>query len=363
MLPFGNLGDVGDHLAIGITEDIVTDMSRLPDFHVVATSFKIQDCITRVRRIGEELAVRYAIEGSVRVNGSRFRINSRLVSTETGGNLWADRFDVRRFKIRSEVDDVVRQIVTASNARILLAESDRVSRGRPNNQSNPDILLQARALRSNLAPSSQQWSRLVSLYQQAVEFDPSSVLALTGLASALIDTTDNKSEDPTAPAKYRRADELITQAELLQPDHVEVMCARVYLLGKQGRYTELIPIARRGIEIHPTRTNFNLWLGTCLMRMGRAAEAIPVLEQDMRLNPRGAWIYTRYELMGYAMGFLGRFDEATFWFQRSLAAYPNMGSWLRSQILSRGWQPRSRFRAKMTRRGSLQRWRVVPGQH
>ena len=120
------------------------------------------------------------------------------------------------------------------------------------------------------------------------------------------------------------------------------MCARVYLLGKQGRYTELIPIARRGIDIHPTRTNFNLWLGTCLMRMGRAAEAIPVLEQDMRLNPRGAWIYTRYELMGYAMGFLGRFDEATFWFQRSLAAHPNMGSWLRSQILS-GWQPRGRL--------------------
>ena len=105
-------------------------------------------------------------------------------------------------------------------------------------QSNPDILLQARALRSNLAPSSQRWSRLVSLYQQAVELDPSSVLALTGLASALIDATDNKSEDPTAPAKYRRADELITQAELLQPDHVEVMCARVYLLGKQRRYTE-----------------------------------------------------------------------------------------------------------------------------
>ena len=94
---------------------------------------------------------------------------------------------------------------------------------------------------------------------------------------------------------------------------MEVVCARVYLLGKQGRYTELIPIAQRAVEAYPYRTNFNLWLGTCLMRMGRAAEAIPQLEQDMRLNPRSPWIYSRYELMGYALTFLGRYEEAISW--------------------------------------------------
>ena len=85
------------------------------------------------------------------------------------------------------------------------------------------------------------------------------------------------------------------------------MCARVYLLGKQGRYAELIPIARRGIEAYPNRTNFNLWLATCLMRTGNAAEAVPHLEQEIRLSPRGPWIFSRYELMGYALAFLGRY--------------------------------------------------------
>jgi adenylate cyclase len=121
---------------------------------------------------------------------------------------------------------------------------------------------------------------------------------------------------------------------LLHPDHVEVMCARVYLLGKQGRYAELFPIAQRGIELYPIRTNFSLWLGTCLMRAGRAEDAIPQLEREIRLSPRNAQIYARYELMGYALAFLGCYDEAIPWLQRSLAAHPNMGAWLRSQILA-----------------------------
>ncbi len=70
------------------------------------------------------------------------------------------------------------------------------------------------------------------------------------------------------------------------------------------------------------------------MRSGRAAEAIPHREQDIRLNPRSPHIYSHYELMGYALTFLGRYDEAISRFQRSLAAHPNMGVWLHSQILA-----------------------------
>jgi tetratricopeptide (TPR) repeat protein len=189
-------------------------------------------------------------------------------------------------------------------------------------------------MRANLPPNPQQWTQVLTLYERAMELDSSSVATLTGLATALIDTTDGRAEDPEAAAKYRRANELITQAELLNPHDMWVMIARVYLLGKQGRYIELIPIAQRAIEAFPNASGFNLWLGTCLMRSGRAAEAIPHLEQDIRLNPRSPYIYTRHELMGYALTFLGRYEEAISWFQRSIAAHPNMAAWLRSQILA-----------------------------
>lgn len=336
VLPFDNLGRADDRLVDGITDDLITDISGLPEFHVVdrSSTSEYRGRAIDVRRLGRELGVRYAIEGSVRVNQSQLRINAQIVSTETGTNIWAGRFDVRRFKAQPEIDGVVRQIVVAANARILAAESDRGTRDRPDNLNTTDILLQARALRCNMAHSSQQWVRVISLYQQAVERDPSSIMALTGLASALIDTTDNKAEDPSAPVKYRRADDLIRQAELSRHDDVEVMCARVYLLGKQGRYTELVPIAQRAIELYPNRTSFSLWLATALMRTGMAAEAIPLLEREMRLDPHSAWIYSRYELMGYALAFLGRYEDAVSWFQKSLAAHPNMGMWTRGQVYS-----------------------------
>jgi adenylate cyclase len=338
VLPFDNLGgsDAADYLVDGITDDLTTDLSGLPDFFVIARNcaFTYKGKAVQVTRIGEELGVRYAVAGSVRVDGDRLRINAQLISTETGAHIWANRFYVRRDETQCSVDDIVRQIVLALNARILAAEGERGLRERPNKPDAADILLRARALRSNLAPNPQRWTEVVSLYEHAVELEPCSITALTGLANALIDTTYGNAEDPTAAEKYRRADELITRAELLQPDHVEVMCARVYLLGKQGRYTELIPIAQRGIELHPNRSNFSLWFGTCLMRTGRAEEAIPQLEREIRVSPRNPQIFARYELMGYALAFLGRYDEAIPWLHRSFAAHPNMDAWMSSGILA-----------------------------
>jgi adenylate cyclase len=336
VLPFDNLGgsDADDYLVDGITDDLTTDLSGLPDFFVISrnTAFTYKGHAIQAKRIGQELGVRYAIEGSVRVDVARLRINMQLVSTETGAHIWASRFETSRNETPYSVDDIVRQMVNALNARILAVESERGLREHSTNMSATDIELRARALRSNLAPSPQRWTEVVSLYERATQLEPSSVTALTGLANSLIDAAHSKFEDPTTAEKYRRADELIARAELLHPDHMEVMCARVYLLGKQGRYAELVPIAQRGIELYPIRTNFSLWLGTCLMRTGRAEDAIPQLEREIRLSPRNAQIHARYELMGYALAFLGRYDEAIPWLQRSLAAHPNMGAWQRCHI-------------------------------
>ena len=201
VLPFDNLGgsDPDDYRVDQITDDLTTDLSCLPGFFVIArnSAFTYKGQAIQIKRIGEELGVRYAVEGSVRIDGDRLRINAQLVSTETGAHIWASRFDVRHHETQHDVDDIVRQIVAALNARILAVESERGFRERPTNPDAADILLRARALRSNLAPNPQRWTEVVSLYEHAVELEPSSVVALTGLASALIDTTYGKAEDPT----------------------------------------------------------------------------------------------------------------------------------------------------------------------
>ena len=121
VLPFNNLGGEGvsDDIVDGITEDLTTDLSRLPDFLVIArnSAFTYKGKPIDIKRVGEELGVRYAVEGSVRKAGSTLRVNVQLVSTETGTHLWADRFDVGRDGVGYDVDDIVRQIGTSLNVR------------------------------------------------------------------------------------------------------------------------------------------------------------------------------------------------------------------------------------------------------
>ena len=98
-----------------------------------------------------------------------------------------------------------------------------------------DVLLQARTLNS-LPPSPQLLAQRIMLYERAVELDPRSVRALVGLAEALIDSISIGSEDPSAPMKFRWADELTRRAELLRPDDAYVMYVRLYLLGREWRW-------------------------------------------------------------------------------------------------------------------------------
>ena len=326
VLPFDNLGGSGveDYIVDGITEDLTTDLSRLPDFLVIArnSAFTYKGKPIDVKRVGEELGVRYAVEGSVRRAGAGLRINTQLVSTETGGHLWADRFDVARDRIDDGVDDILRRIVSALDARLIDVESARGARERPNNPDAADILLRARSL-NNLPPNPELHAQLVTLYERAVELDPSSATALAGLAEVLIDSIVAWDEDPTLPAKLRRAEQLITQAEMLRPDDMKVMWVRVYLLGMQGRRSEVMPAAQRVIDAYPNLSGPHQWMGICLTHEGRAADAIPEFEHAIRISPRSRYIHVRYLLLGFALVRTGRHDEAIPWLQKSLAIHPN----------------------------------------
>jgi TolB-like protein/DNA-binding winged helix-turn-helix (wHTH) protein len=332
VLPFGNLGGDGltDDTVDAITDDLTNDLSRLPDSLVIARSSAstYKGKMIDVRRVGEELGVRYAVEGSVRKVEGALRVNAQLVSTENGAHLWAERFEVSRDGIGYGVDDIVRQIAFVLNARIVDSEAARSLRERPSNADVADILLRARSI-YNRPPTPQQQNELVALYERALELDPNSAAALAGLANALLEGFSNV-EDPTAPDRERRATELLTRAELLRPNDLMVMWTRVYLLGWHDRCPEVIVAAQRAVEVHPTLTGPRQWRGICLMRMGRPAEAIPELQQAIRINPRNPSIGIRYFFLGFALLFSERYDEAIIWLQRSLVANPNERAWRRS---------------------------------
>ena len=114
VLPFNNLGGEGmdDATVDAITEDLTSDLARVYDLFVIGrnSAFTYKGKPIDIKRVGEELGVRYAVEGSVRKADGTLRVNVQLVSTETGAQVWADRFGVGRDGIGYSVDDIVRQM-------------------------------------------------------------------------------------------------------------------------------------------------------------------------------------------------------------------------------------------------------------
>ena len=326
VLPLNNLGGDGasDDVADRITEDLTTELSRVPDFLVIArnSAFTYKGKQIDVRRVGEELGVRYAVEGSVRKVGGALRVTAQLNSTETGTHIWGDHFEVALDGVGYGVDEIVRHIGLALNRRIVDVESARSTRERPSNPDVTDILLRARSIYNRPVTPARQ-AELVPLYERAVELDPSSATALAGLAEALLDSIiGNLPADPAAPVTLRRAEELLSRAELLHPEDITVMWVRVYLLRAQNRCPAVIASARRAIEAYPSFSATHFAVGSCLLSMGRSAEAIPELEYAIRINPRNSNNFTRYQEMGFALTFLERYDGSIAWFQRALAAHP-----------------------------------------
>jgi len=147
VLPFQNMsGDPEqEYFADGIAEDIITALSKLRWFFVIArnSSFIYKGKATDVKRIGRELGVRYVLEGSVRKSGQRVRINTQLIDATTGNHIWADRYDGDVSDVFALQDKITNSVVAAIEPRLLEAESIRSQSRNPNDVRAWDLLMQA----------------------------------------------------------------------------------------------------------------------------------------------------------------------------------------------------------------------------
>jgi len=324
VLPFENLsGDPAqNYLAEGITDDVTADLSRLPQTLVIArdSALSYADRTVDPRKLGMELGIRYVVEGSMRRVGEALRIDVQLISTETGAQLWADRFDEQVKDLSAGQEEIVRRIGQTLNIAILDIESARSKRERPTNPDAFDLILRARALgRHTMGPREHAQSLL--LYEQALQLDPTSTIAMTAAAEELIRRTfygySTKADDLT------RAARLISAAAAINPDGLNVLNAAAFLLYGQQRFSDEIPVLQHLLDRYPNWAPAYNQLGDSLICMGRAEEAIPMIKTAMRLDPRGTYAWSRYKNLALALLLLGRDEEAIVWTQRALAANPN----------------------------------------
>jgi adenylate cyclase len=286
VLPFLNMsGDPEqEFFADGITEDLITDLSKASGLFVIArnSSFAYKGRSVKVQEIGRDLGVRFVLEGSVRKAGNRLRITAQLIDAGNGGHLWAERFDRDLVDIFSTQDEVVEKIVAALAVTLTRGEQQRLYRRGTASVEAYETWLRARALLSRGARESVAQAR--TLYRRAIEIDGNFPAPHAGLALAGI--SDYSSGWVADPAQA--LDEAETWArralELNDQDPVSHMALGNVLLWRRDHEGALAEFHRM-IELDPNFAQGYTATGMALMYAGRPAEALEPIATAMRFDP------------------------------------------------------------------------------
>ena len=346
VMPFKNLsGDPAeDYLADAITDDLTTDLTMTTDAFVVtpqaAYTFKGQS-ITAMKA-GQELGVRYLLQGSVRKIGAVLHLNAQLVSTENAAVLWSDGFDVAIANIGANIganpggdvgageEAAVSRIRNALGMKMIAVEAARSRRERPDNADAFDLFLRARSLALQ-PPSPARLAEIRTLYERALQLDPSSSAVKDRLVEVMLDDEDMNPRGRKDVLEQTRV--LLASDRTEQPPSLRNMLANLYWLRWQSdRCPETIDAARKIIAIYPRAFQALRWLGDCETMLGRAEQAIPVLDTAIALAVHDPYQSRNYRNMQFALLLLGRYDESIVWGQRALAANAEDAGWERARV-------------------------------
>ena len=288
ILPFANMsGDPEqEYFSDGITEDIITDLSKIAGLTVIArnSSFTYKGRSVDVRTIGRELGVLSVLEGSIRRAGQRVRITAQLVDAATGGHLWAERYDRDLTDIFEVQDDVTHRIVDALKVTLSPAEKARLADVKASNIAAYDCVLRGREFMLGKDKTRETFEQAIKFFKKAVELDPdySQAYACLGFGH-MFDYQNRWSDDPDSSLPI--AKQYARQAIEKDPNEPLARCVSALAAS----YERNLDLAKSEIDI-AISLNPNLALahnirGTILNFSGQPLEAIPEIELAMRLDP------------------------------------------------------------------------------
>jgi TolB-like protein/DNA-binding winged helix-turn-helix (wHTH) protein/Tfp pilus assembly protein PilF len=292
VLPFENLGAAPeqDYFADGITEDLITDLSKLPGLRVVArnSAFAYRGTTEDERVIARELGVDYLLKGSVQRSADRVRINVRLTGGVQGGNLWAERYERTLDDLFALQDEIAASILSALELEI--APTDRARLGGDHVASIEAYDAFLRGLDHYSRRSLDDSQLAIQYYRQAIDLDPGFARAYSGLA--MVYTRDAvEGWGLTAGDALARAAELTEQARRLDPTIPQIYFAQGLIELYRRDYAAAIRSAEYAIEIKPNYADAHALLAWILHFAGRPGEGLASIERAVRLNPRVPAIY------------------------------------------------------------------------
>jgi TolB-like protein/tetratricopeptide (TPR) repeat protein len=308
VLPLLNLSadPAQDYFSDGITEDIITELSRWRGLAVRSrsASFRYRGGAVDMNQVARELDVHYVVEGSVRRVGERIRISVQLIDAETGNHVWGEKFDRGLEEIFSVQDQVVQTIAGTLSGRIQASDAERARRKPPSSLAAYECVLKCNALPWDDPACAQEAMRLA---EKAIELDPS-----YGLAHALLATLSYSrwADGPrSSEAALEKAYVLATRA--LELDAGESTCHALLgdICAELRSFERAVQYSRRAVEINPT----NQWnaadLGSILVYAGESEEALSWFAKARDIDPYfdEAWYW---RIVAIAHMVLRRYDVA-----------------------------------------------------
>jgi len=318
VLPLTNIG--GDpeqeYFVDGVTESLTTDLSRISGSFVIGrnTAFTYKGKAVDLKQVGNELGVRYVLEGSVQRGGNRLRVNIQLIDAESGKHLWAERFDKPLADLFDMQDEIVAHLANQLGTELVAAEARRSERApQPDSM---DLYFQGLAsVNRGLTPEYMAQAR--GFFERALALDPGNIEALVG--TAMVDSLVGGSffVDDRA-ARFAAAETTLIKALSLAPNHAIAH----YLLGfvqiSTNRAGQGIAECERALALDRNLAGAHAEIGLAKYNIGRAEETEAHIREALRLSPRDTSAYAWKAFAGYAKLYLGSDEEAAAWLHRAI---------------------------------------------
>ncbi|MEM7076931.1 MAG: LuxR C-terminal-related transcriptional regulator [Pseudomonadota bacterium] len=305
----------------GISEDIITALSRSPWLFVIArnTTFTYKGENTDLRRVARELGVRFVLEGSVRRAGARIRVTAQLIDGSTGGHVWSERYDGHLQDVFDLQDEITRNVVASIQTSVQLTAAAPVERSNRPDLTVWELTMRAWHLLYDFSPDS--YETAIDLLERALVRDVRSaeatfVMALIYHHIALLGFV----HDTASTA--RKAYTLGLRATALDPNNEYAHWAHGISCFALDRHDEAIAALERAVELNPNCSVAYGSLGTALAMVGRTQEAIRCQEIAIRSNPRDPSIFFRFAGLAMAQYLAGQFETAADWAARAVHRMP-----------------------------------------
>ena len=327
VLPFQNMGSDPDqeYFADGLTEDIITGLSRQRWFSVIA-SFTYKGQAVDIRNLAVRLGVRYVLEGSVRTSATRVRVTGQLIDATKGNHLWAEKYDRELADVFALQDDIATRVIGSVGPQILVTEAARIQRKPPQSIDAQDLVM--RALPHMWRLNGWEQVRAQEQLQRAITLDPDYVHAHSLLGWVYLTMFDLDTHGPIGEFTNKA---LAAGTRAITLDNEDPWSYLVVGLGhaRQGRSNLALSHLTKSVELSPGFALGHAGLGYALAVGGQPERGLQSVEQAHRLSRRDPFVANYAPVVRYTALFaLKRYEETVAVCRAMVASHPkHVGAW------------------------------------